>query len=171
MSDLKLEANHAAWLLGARAKNQQLLLRLYKFGKENKDKLEHDQDRQELFAFLVGAAYSLWRAAFLSDTTRTWETTFKDSMTLLEALIEDNSVAYSKERQTREWMGGYYINNAMFRLRWVRANLKHLAPETDKHPALVALDQLSKPGIQLKAKSTEMCDVLNEAIDVMAMWL
>jgi len=173
MSDKEKELNieHADWLLEARAKNQKLLLDLYKFGQKNSKALEPDPDRRSLFALLTGAAFSLWRAAFLSDTERSWGKTFNGVKYLLVTLIEDNAVPYSVDRKSQEWTGGYYLNNATFRLLWVRGNFQHLAPSTKDHPALIALDGLDKAGIELNTDSTKAWDILNDALGVMAGWL
>jgi len=102
MSEKELDLEHAKWLLGARRKNQDLLLRLYEFGKKNGKVLKRDSSRQELFAFLVGATFSLWRAAILSDTKRGWKKSFKGANDLLGTIIKDNAVTYPTDRKTRE---------------------------------------------------------------------
>jgi hypothetical protein len=72
-------------------------------------------------------------------------------------------------------MGGYYLNNAMFRLLWVRANLQDLAPETKDHTALIALDGLERSdwsgGIELNKNSKKIWDDLTNALEVMVGWL
>lgn len=167
----ELTVEHAEWLLKARAENQNLLLRLFEFGNKNGGVFKNDPERRALFSLLLGVAYSLWRAAFLSNTIRTWKRTFEGANNLLLSLIEDNAVTYAKERHTEEWMGGYYLNNAAFRLLWVRGNLQHLAPDTKDHPALIALDQLNNSGIEIKERSTKVWEVLNEALKVIVPWL
>jgi hypothetical protein len=107
----------------------------------------------------------------LSDTERTWGKTFNGVNYLLVTLIEDNAVPYSVDRKSQEWMGGYYLNNATFRLLWVRENFQSLAPDTKDHPALLALDGLDKAGIELNTHSTKAWDILNDALGVMVGWL
>jgi hypothetical protein len=132
------------WLLEARAKNQRLILRLYDFGRTNGEVLQRDPNRQDLFAFLVGAVFSLWRAAFLSDTIRAWPETFKGANDLLKTLIEDNAVTYPTDRKTKEWMGGYYLNNAAFRLFEARTILLRMESDVRNNQALVGLDHSSQ---------------------------
>ncbi|NOT22276.1 MAG: hypothetical protein HOP22_06065 [Nitrospiraceae bacterium] len=173
----KLNIEHAPWLLEARAKSQRLLLRLYILGQENANAnlLQGDSKRQSLFAMFVGAAFSLWRAAFLCDTKQNWEVNFQGANYLLVKLIEDNSVNFSADQQSQEWMGGYYLNNAMFRLLWVRAKLQNLAPETKDDPALIALDALENSdwsgGIELNKNSKKIWNDLINALEVMVDWL
>jgi hypothetical protein len=61
------ESDNFDWLVPARGSNQQLLLRLYRFAKEHEDALCRDATGRSVFGFLVGASFSLWRAAFLSS--------------------------------------------------------------------------------------------------------
>jgi hypothetical protein len=144
---------HYAWLVGARYKSQDLLRRLYAFWKGQgygKDLLTRDHEREAVYTLFLGAAFSLWRAAFLSDTTRGWKEILEDSGGLLVKLLRDNAIGYPQDRDTKEWMGGYYLNNAMFRLVEVRGYLK--LPESID--ALREFDKIAKYGIEDK-KSTE----------------
>jgi hypothetical protein len=104
------------WLVKARASNQEALLRLYRLAKDNPEKLQSDEMGRSLFTLLIGAGFSLWRAAFLSDARREWTRIVEDATQLLERLVRDNAVAYPQDRETREWMAGYYLNNAQWRL-------------------------------------------------------
>jgi hypothetical protein len=169
----KFTVEHGEWLLNARAENQKLLLCLFEFGrkKKNREILKNDPERRALFGLLLGVAYSLWRAAFLSNTERTWQRTFEGADKLMLNLLEDNAVPYSKERATEEWMGGYYLNNAAFRLLWVYKNRHHLAPDTQDHPALTKLAKLDKPGIEFNERSTKVWEVLHGALKVIVPWL
>ena len=54
------------WLIGARFTNQVELLRLYRFSKVC-DRPEYRDATRCGFQLLVGAAFALWRAAFLAD--------------------------------------------------------------------------------------------------------
>ena len=104
------------WLIRARALNQEVLLRLYRIS-EVQNRGEWTDTSRDCFALLVGAAFSLWRAAFLTDAQRDSSKITEDAIKLLKRLIADNAVAYPQDRDTREWMGGYYINNAIWRVR------------------------------------------------------
>jgi hypothetical protein len=161
------------WLVKARCENQSQLLRLYRFSETGKNEklLQEDSKKQDLFALLVGAAFSLWRAAFLSDTTRQWPATSSAAKELLKILLEDNAVPYGKDRSTKEWMGGYYLNNAVFRLLEARAILHEIMPDIKTNPALSALDQFNKSGIGVNADARGVWDILNQALYTMVSWL
>lgn len=126
-------SDHFAWLVRARAENQQALLQLHEFGHQNVEALHCDVTSRSVFTLLVGTAFSLWRAAFLSDLKWTWSAIIGDANKLLERLVQDNAVAYPQDRDTREWMGRYYLNNAKWRLIRARDKLKagglDIAPE------------------------------------------
>ncbi len=110
------QSDNFAWLIKARAVNQETLLRLYRFANQNSQELRDKPMARAVFVLLVGAGFSLWRAAFLSDAIRSWPQIIQDATKLLKRLVGDNAVAYPQDRETREWMAGYYLNNARWRL-------------------------------------------------------
>jgi hypothetical protein len=68
------------------------------------------------FSLLVGASFSLWRAAFLSDIERSWENVIDKGTDLLRTVLVTNAVPFSTDRHVRDWMMGYYLSNARYRL-------------------------------------------------------
>jgi hypothetical protein len=105
------------WLLPARAKIQQALLDLHNLGTTRRIDLLNDAEHlARPFVLLVGAAFSLWRAAFLSDITQSWEWIVDTANTLLEKLLITNTLSFSTDRDLRYWMVGYYLNSTGFRL-------------------------------------------------------
>ena len=129
------ETDNFTWLIQARTSNQETLLRLYRLNITDKS----NPVSQQTYTLLVGAAFSLWRAAFLSDATRKSHNITEDATKLVKRLIQDNAVAYPQDRDTREWMVGYYINNAIWRLliAW-----KFIKKEQDDEPMPQALLRL-----------------------------
>ena len=65
---------------------------------------------------LVGIAFSLWRAVFLSDLTGEVVDQLADAEKFLESLIAHNTVLYQTDFANREWSFGYYLDNALYRL-------------------------------------------------------
>jgi hypothetical protein len=100
----ELNIEHADWLLKARVKNQNCYRICTNSGRKT-EALESAPVRRSLFALLAGGVSSLWRAAFLSDTERTWEKTFHGVNYLLVTLIEDNVVFYSVDRKSQDRWG------------------------------------------------------------------
>ena len=96
------------WLVESRNKIQSAMMKLYK--------CDNDDSQWQL---LVGAAFSLWRAVFLthSDEMRSGEITAQDGRDFLKTVIERNSIQFGDDYGMRRWSGGYYVNNARFRLK------------------------------------------------------
>jgi hypothetical protein len=164
------EADHFGWLIGARSDSQSLLLRLYRFG-HGVSNLEDHETARRLYAHLVGAAFSLWRAAFLSDSTRQWREILRGNrgaLKFLEKVLRDNAINYPQDRDTRDWMGGYYLNSARFRLVRVRQRLAEIVPESRDSERFKSLDELDADGTTGR-KATECWYILHgattEAVD------
>lgn len=118
------------WLVSARSRNQLHLLRLNNCTDGPQFKaLCGNQPWRSIYSLLVGAAFSLWRGAFLIDIDRTWSSVLEDAKKLLQTLLRDNAVNYTQDRNTREWMSGYYLNNARLRLSWA---LRQMPPASLK---------------------------------------
>ncbi len=69
--------------------------------------------------FCVGACLALWRAAFLVHTEDKRRATGlrTSAREVLRELARHNRFTYPEETQTSPWLGGYYINNARWRLK------------------------------------------------------
>ena len=106
------------WLISRRSQIQETLLALHDLIATDDDRsaLENDPVRRKTFGLLMGAAFSLWRAAFLSHGEHEWPPVLRHAKTFLERLLRDNAIAYTQDQETRDWTAGYYLNNAMFRL-------------------------------------------------------
>lgn len=154
---------HYSWLVEARSKNQQLLLRMYEFGTQHAAALRGDALRCWVFTASVGVAFSLWRAAFLADAARTWSKALEDANKLLEILVRDNSVAYPQDRNTREWMGGYYLNNARFRLITAMSRLEKLQPNISELDSFRRVHELHTLGIEERSPA-ESWEILHQGL-------
>ena len=111
------------WLVEQRSKIQKLLLELHTFGKNQGDGLLGHPVACGVFHLLVGAAFSLWRAAFLTEPEATPEITLEHSRQFLETLVRDNMIGYQQDKATKAWTAGYYLNNAYSRLSEAIATL------------------------------------------------
>jgi hypothetical protein len=77
-----------------------------------------------LFQQLVGASFSLWRAVFLLGRERDRAASHSAAMQFLHLLVRDNAIAYPQDRETASWSAGYYLGNAMYRLRELESSLR-----------------------------------------------
>lgn len=154
------ESDNFDWLVKARASNQEVLLRLYRFVKGNSQTLQSDAIKRTVFALLVGAGFSLWRAAFLGDAERKWPAIIGHSEQLLKRLVQDNAVNYTQDRETREWMAGYYINNAQWRLLMAWQKLENSSLQSN---ALEKLKRFEDRGAE-EESLIELWDTSHEAL-------
>jgi hypothetical protein len=113
------------WLLRARSEIQSELHLLWVFGRDQRNALlaAADDATRTTFTLLIGAGFSLWRAAFLSDISRSWPEIIDKGNDLLKTVLITNAVPFSTDRAVRDWMMGYYLNNARFRLATARDRL------------------------------------------------
>ena len=109
------ESQDLAWLVESRSSIQRLLYRLHAYAEENPSELP--DGRAAVFQLLVGTAFSLWRAVFLTELHRDRQRIQSDAAKFLLLLVRDNAINYPQDRETRAWTAGYYLNNAYFRLR------------------------------------------------------
>ena len=101
------------WLVDSRNEVQSLLLSLHRKLLE----LDHRSGMQgSLILILVGCAFSLWRAVFLTEAQRPKKAMYQHAEAFLRELIADNAINYVRDKRTRSWSAGYYLNNAFFRL-------------------------------------------------------
>jgi hypothetical protein len=106
------------WIVGARTKIQTLLVDIQKFLSHNQEELQNnDRDKYcQAFTLIMGGAFSLWRAAFLTDDERRRQTIVRHASNFLLYLIRDNIINYPQDRGTQAWSATYYINNVNLRL-------------------------------------------------------
>jgi hypothetical protein len=64
----------------------------------------------------IASAFSLWRAVFLAEIDRDWESVSKGQRDFLAKVIADNAISYTDDKSTRAWSVAYYLDNAKFRL-------------------------------------------------------
>src|SRR5205807_9071615 len=96
----------------------------------------------------AGSAYSLWQAVFLAKRHRSTAEIVHHAAVFLEALVRDNTITNSADRELLEWSAGYYLNNARYRLVRVRERLMQVRPDEVKaSPAFKAFEQLEDTGI------------------------
>ena len=100
-------AEHLSWLVESRSDNQRATLQLYSVLKSDPESLLGDIVLQEAAQELTAVAFSLWRAVFLADVTGVEEQPTADAERFLANLIAHNTVAYTQDRNAREWTFRY----------------------------------------------------------------
>ncbi len=73
---------------------------------------------------IIGAAFSLWRAAFLTDAKRDNSDVIVHGKEFIKLVAEDNMINYLNDKKTRNWTVGYYLNNARYRVKRIQEKCK-----------------------------------------------
>lgn len=146
------------WLIDARRNIQLDLLALHTMAERHPTHLQG----QHLAAFstLVSAAFSLWRAAFLSDIEQKRAHVFNAATNLLNELLTTNAIPFSMDLRLSDWMFGYYLQNAVERLARAKKMLE--APvSTD----FTELDRMHQHGLfDIDRSPRELWSTLRSAL-------
>ena len=95
-------SEHFDWLVAGRSRNQKATLDLYKLIEMHEEKLSRSFADRDAAQALVGIAFSLWRAVFLSDLSGEVADQLTDAKRFLQSLIAHNSVLYQTDFNARE---------------------------------------------------------------------
>jgi hypothetical protein len=118
------------WVIAARADIQSRLFDLFKLDKTHRlALLSGNKSFARAYSTLVGAGFSLWRAAFLSDIARGWEEALNAGTQIVEEVLRTNAIGFPTERSRRNWMFGYYLNNGIYRLGAAKKILRMESPD------------------------------------------
>lgn len=126
----KTKAEHLKWAVESRYENQRCAIRLLKLLTENEERIKK-RKLDMLAQVLVGAAFSLWRAAFLADKSGMRAESYKAAISFLETMIADNAIGFAQDKREREWTFNYYVNNVRDTLLiWhLKKEYKHVVPK------------------------------------------
>jgi hypothetical protein len=129
----KPTAQHLEWLVTSRSKIQAQMLRLQLAIENADEKISNNPKAADMFAWLLGASFSLWRAVFQAQTLDPVANMDGAKKLLLE-VITTNTVTFQLELNS--WSYGFYLNNARFRLlRMYREADGYHEPATDSKTA------------------------------------
>jgi hypothetical protein len=156
------------WQIDARARIQRLMFDLYVFLDRysefpNEDSERHDDP--ELcwtnMAWMVDAAFSLWRSAFLTDAVRDRRVVYEHMKDFMKRLLEVNTITFADDHKMRSLSVGYYNANARYRLERLYLNNTVLL---DKQ-SVRRLDSLKKDKVDLAKKDqSELWDIYYDAL-------
>lgn len=109
------EEDFLRWLVPARSRIQDALLRLYDLALYYEAHPNEAASKNcSIYRLLLGAGFSLWRSVFQAHTDLSVGENVKRAKELLETVMRDNAVLYPTEKNS--WSFGYYLNNAKYRL-------------------------------------------------------
>ena len=124
-------AVHTRWAIDQRANVQHTLLALYEHLKVHNPNIE-PWPRTSVIDDLIAAAFSLWRAVFLAESERLFDSIQKAQSDFLSKLLTTNAITFSDDHKNRAWAFGYYLQAAMHRLKSAKSTVSDsLEPEAD----------------------------------------
>ena len=106
---------HMAWAVDKRAYVQHTMVALYEYVRSHTPDAQQFDDRY-LLDHLIAAAFNLWRAAFLTETSREMGDIRKSQQAFLEKVITENAIGFSDDKKHRHWTVEYYLEGAKLRL-------------------------------------------------------
>src|SRR5712672_2585573 len=96
-TELEARDERIEFIIRARADIQNTLFALYRFLRDAPEILNHPR-HQEAFQLLVGAAFSLWRAIFLTEADRDWKSIRSSVLQFLDKVVTDNAITYHDDK-------------------------------------------------------------------------
>jgi hypothetical protein len=139
----KLDPDHMKGLVNSRAAIQETLLHLYLFVRRIGESPDSISAKTEAVAsLLAGAAFSLWRAVFYSDSAGEPAQSLSRLEEFLASVVNDNAITYQDEKRYRDWTYVYYYSNARLRIWATRSFLseEQFTDEVRESMDLTALD-------------------------------
>lgn len=156
MSDSEVDLE---WLVKERSRIQLLSLRLLNILKAKKDWILASEANSDAALLMVGAAFSLWRAIFLTHINKAKRKNYADARDFLRKVVRHNTITYPDDVKFQTWSFGYYLNNCRFRLQAIRdlLNLEG-APWLDETLPIES---------DAQDEWTKHCDLLENALNVL----
>ncbi len=141
------------WLVESRSKIQKESLALYNFLCANRTALDQNKPAAEIFGFLLGTTFSLWRAAFLANENRPKRRILDDAQKFLKYLVRDNTISYTQDKDAKNWTVGYYLNDARYRLLDIKHRLPKLVGDALQglNPLFEKLEKMYSSGREIDA--------------------
>jgi hypothetical protein len=118
------------------------------------------------YDLLAGAAFSLWRAVFLAESTDGWEATLANAEAILEKVIRHNAIGYMDDWSNRRWSFLYYLNNARYRLNEFANIVPQFRAALDTFGDLSAIDKPALGRYPSHAFNAH-CNALDEAVQAL----
>jgi hypothetical protein len=127
-----------AWQIDRRWRISRIMHELHTFLKNEESLHRERNDEWYPVVRMVGIAFSLWRAAFLTHTQGTKKVIYANMVEYLDKVIKHNSIAFADDYKMSDQAAPYYTGNARYRLeRMYKYNEKLL-----QIPSVAAINQL-----------------------------
>lgn len=141
------------WQVESRASILRLMLELVTVAEGHPEFRKPEDSNRATYALFVGAVFSLWRGAFLVDAVRESDSIVDSAQEMMKKVLSDNSISFQDDRRMRSWMGGYYLNNAKYRIARI---VEKLGLSPGSHPALQAFEEFRRTTFD-SVKESQLC--------------
>ncbi|HMU56423.1 MAG TPA: hypothetical protein PKA61_15540 [Nitrospira sp.] len=153
------------WLVHNRSAVQELLLELWK---EFPETPSADSQPGAALQLLVGATFSLWRAAFLAESPRDWQEHASHAKKFLYLVVKEQTMGHVQEREARYWTVGYYLTSAFLRLESAYVALDYDPPLRSIVTRFIVrrggmIDEAADPRTPWETAAAAVRDLLGEA--------
>jgi hypothetical protein len=134
----RFKNNIVAWQVDRRFRIQCIMHELHRFLAAQESLHSDHNDAWYPMVRMVGIAFSLWRAAFLTHTTGKKKAAYKNMVEYLDKVIKQNTIAFIDDYNMSDHAAPYYTGNARYRLeRMYRFN-----PDLLQIKSVAAIDKL-----------------------------
>lgn len=127
----KKKNEHLKWLVKSRSQNQKSAFRIRQILREYNSKVMDEPGNQNIADDLVAINFSLWRAVFLTELEAGIENVIPHALKFLDELIENNTITYNQDKNSKEWSFIYYMLNAKFRLDALNSRRPDILSESE----------------------------------------
>jgi len=143
------------WQIDRRWRVQRIMLRLYRFLQEYNELPKEHNDQWYPIVRMVGISFSLWRAAFLTDTKGTKAVMYDNMVNYLDKVLKHNSIGFADDYNMSDHTAGYYTANARYRLE----RMYKFNPELLQVPSVAEINKLLVEGREEMAQDRlwDMC--------------
>lgn len=154
------------WQIDRRARIQNLLFDFYSFLERYSEFPNEDFDCRLRMGWMVDAAFSLWRSAFLTDTARDPRTVYEHTKEFLKKVLEQNAITFADDHRLRGLVVGYYNANAKYRIE----RLFKKTPQLLDIPAVQEVDRLKDRQNLSEEDQSELWDIYYSALAEAFAW-
>jgi hypothetical protein len=93
------------------------MYRIYAFLERHREFPHEPNVYWSQMAWFVDASFSLWRSAFLTDTSRDRTIVYEHTKEFVKKLLEHNAITFADDHRMRSLSVGYYNANVRYRLQ------------------------------------------------------
>jgi len=156
------------WQIERRFKISDLMRRMFVLYRDNKELPKSHkahlsaQEKDEWYPInrMMGAAFSLWRSAFLTQASSSRQKVYDHTLEFIGKVLAQNAISFADDHRMCELTIVYYNANARYRIE----RLYQRAPKLLELPAVQAVAEISNLGTVEDIDEKEHWDMLFAAL-------